>query len=141
MRPPKLLYLRTISKIQKITDTEGEGATIEEEVVKEADSGKGVKVTKKVIIKEEEEVAVVTRAATGAASKVNINLTEMSNRVVKIVEHLIEDVAPEVVQITRKIVLAEMITPTLGRKDRGFTQTLIFDLTLLATITRNQQGT
>jgi hypothetical protein len=76
-----------------------------------------------------------------AASKVNINPTEMSNSAVPIVEHLIEDVATEVVQITFKISLAEMITPTLGRQDRGYTKTWIFDLTLLATTTRNQQGT
>jgi hypothetical protein len=60
VRPPKLLHHRTKSKIQKITDTEGEGATAEEEATTEESLGEGMQAMKKVTIKEEEGVVVVT---------------------------------------------------------------------------------
>ncbi len=99
-----------------MTETEGEGATIKEEVVKEADTGKGVKATKKFTIKEEIEVTVVTGAE--AASRAIIHLTDLTNSVIQPVVGLIEALAPEVVHITIKIVLG-IITSTLWRNDHG----------------------
>ncbi len=133
IRQPKLLYLSTISKIQKMTDTEGEGAAVEEEVfISEADSGKGVKATKKVTTKEEEEVIIEADSGKGvkamkkftikeevevtvvtgaeAASRAIIHLTDLTNSVIQPVVSHSEAVAPEVVHSTIKI----------GKKGGGF---------------------